>query len=141
LRDGEVAGAWAGVGYICSEVAGVGQDRRGEPGEHTGGVLAMKPGPEMGERRRDRSGRVGGNSGEESRLRGEAIECDRARSSSGGGRGVLWANIRAWGGVELSWPDTTRGVARRRGQIGYGQARIRKIKHENGCLTSGRSSR
>jgi hypothetical protein len=41
---GEVTGAGAGVGYNSSEVAGVGQDQRGEPGEHTGGVLATKPG-------------------------------------------------------------------------------------------------
>jgi hypothetical protein len=66
-HGGEVAGAGAGVGYNRSEVAGVGQYRRGEPDKHTGGVLATKPGPEMGERQRESSGRVGGNSGEESR--------------------------------------------------------------------------
>jgi hypothetical protein len=83
------------VGYSGSEVTKVVQDRRGEPGEHTGGVLATRPGLEMGERRRESSGRVEGNSSEESRPRGEAIECDRARSSSGEGRGALWVNIRA----------------------------------------------
>ena len=62
----------------------------------------MKPGLEMGERRRERSRRVGGNSGKESRPRGEGIKCDRAQSSFGGGRGVLWANIEAWGGAELA---------------------------------------
>jgi hypothetical protein len=41
LLGGEVAGAWAGVGYRGSEV---GQDRRGETDEHTSGVLATRTG-------------------------------------------------------------------------------------------------
>jgi hypothetical protein len=94
-HGGKVAGAGVGVGYSGSEVVGVGQDRRGEPSEHTSGVLATRPRPEMGERRRESSERVGGNSGEESRPRGEAIECDRAWSSFGEGRGALWVNIGA----------------------------------------------
>jgi hypothetical protein len=101
-HGGEIAEAGAGVGYSGSEVAGVGQDRQGEPGEHTSGVLATKPGPEMGERRRESSEHVGGNFGEESWPRGKAIECDRAQFSPGRGRGVLWANIGAWGEVELA---------------------------------------
>jgi hypothetical protein len=32
----------------------------------------------------------------------EAIDCDRARSSSGGGGGALWANIGAQDGVRLA---------------------------------------
>jgi hypothetical protein len=41
----------------------------------------------------------------------------------------------------LSWPDTTQGTTElRRVQIGYNQARIRKIKHGDGCLTSRQSS-
>jgi hypothetical protein len=108
-HSGEAAGVEAGVGYSGSEVAKVGQDRRGELDEHTSGVLATKSGPEMGERWRESSGQVGGNSGEESRPRGEAIECDRARSSSDGGRGVLWANIGAWGRVESVRHHVGRG--------------------------------
>ena len=42
--DGEVTRAGVGLAYSGFEVAGVGQDRRGEPVEHTGGVLATKPG-------------------------------------------------------------------------------------------------
>jgi hypothetical protein len=102
LLNNEVTGAGAGVGYSGSKVVGVGQDRRGEPSEHTGGVLATRPMLGMGERWRESSGRVGGNSSKESRPRGEGIECDRAQSSFGGGRGVLWANIEAWGGAELA---------------------------------------
>jgi hypothetical protein len=63
----------------------------------------------MGEWRRESSGRVRGNSSEESRSRGKAIECDRARSSSDGVRecygptpghrtGLSWSDI-AWGTV------------------------------------------
>jgi hypothetical protein len=78
LLGGEVAGVGAGVGYMGSEVVGVDQDQRGEPGEHTGGVLATRPGLEMGERRRENSGRVRGNSSKESWPRGELIECVRA---------------------------------------------------------------
>jgi hypothetical protein len=37
VHGGAVAGAGAGVGYNGSKVAGVGQDQRGEPGEHAGG--------------------------------------------------------------------------------------------------------
>jgi hypothetical protein len=48
LLGGEVAEARAGVGYRGSEVAGVGQDQRGEPRKHTGGVLGTRPGLEMG---------------------------------------------------------------------------------------------
>jgi hypothetical protein len=83
------------VGYGSSETVGVGHNCRGGLGEHTEGVLATRPGPEMGERRRESSRRVRGNSGEESRPRGEAIECDRARSSFVEGRGALWVNIGA----------------------------------------------
>jgi hypothetical protein len=81
------------VGYGGSEATEVGQNCRGGLDEHTEGVSATRSGSEMGERRRESSGRVGGNSGEESQLRGGAIERDRARSSSGEGRGALWVNI------------------------------------------------
>ena len=42
------------------------------------------------------------NSGEEFRPLGEAIDRDRARSSSSGGGGALWANVRALDGVGLA---------------------------------------
>jgi hypothetical protein len=47
-----------------------------------------------------RTGR--GNFGEEFRPLGEAIDCDRARSSSSGGGGALWANVRALDEVGLA---------------------------------------
>jgi hypothetical protein len=56
LLGGEVAGAGVGVSYRGSEVTEVGQDRREEPDELTSGVLATRPRPEMGERRRESSG-------------------------------------------------------------------------------------
>jgi hypothetical protein len=42
------------------------------------------------------------NSGEEFRPLGEAIDHDRARSSSSGGGGALWANVGALDGVGLA---------------------------------------
>jgi hypothetical protein len=58
---------------------------------------------ETGIRERETVGkklRVGrGNSGEEFRPPGEAIDRDRARSSSSGGGGALWTNIGALDGV------------------------------------------
>jgi hypothetical protein len=127
LLSGEVVRAGAGVGYRGSEIAEVGQDRQGEPDEHTGGVLATRPGPEMGERRRESSRRVGGNSGEESQPWGKAIEYDRAGSSSGGGRGVLWANTGAWDGAELAGQRLWCGE-----QAGpnSGEAKLAKVRRE-----------
>jgi hypothetical protein len=73
-----------------------------KPGEYTCGGSATRPGPEMGERRRGKF-RVGrGNSSEESRPRGGAIRCNKARTSSGEGRGVPWANIGARDRTELA---------------------------------------
>jgi hypothetical protein len=53
------------------------------------GFWPRERGSEMGEQWRESSGWVEGNTDEESRPRGEAIECNRVRSSFGGGRGVL----------------------------------------------------
>jgi hypothetical protein len=53
-----------------------------------------------------------GNSGEESRLRGWAIECAKARTSSSEGRGVLWANTGAQDGANLA--GHRAGVASKR---------------------------
>jgi hypothetical protein len=89
LLGGDVTGARAGVGYRGYEVAGVGQDRRGEPGEHTSGLLATRPGLEMGERRRGELWAGWGNFGEESRPRGEAVGCDMAQTSFDEGRGAI----------------------------------------------------
>jgi hypothetical protein len=47
-----------------------------------------------------RAGR--GSSSEEFRLLGEAIDHDRARASSSGGGGALWANVEALDGVGLA---------------------------------------
>jgi hypothetical protein len=102
LLDGEVAEALAGVGYRGSEVTGVGQFRREEPDEHTCGVSATRPGPEMGERRRGKLRAGRGNSGEESRPRGGAIGCNKAQTSSCEGRGVPWANTGARDRTELA---------------------------------------
>jgi hypothetical protein len=115
------------VGYRGFEVAEVGQDRRGEPDELTGGVPATRPGLEMGERWRESSGRVWGDSGEESRPRGGAIGCDRARSSSSGGRGVLWANTGAWDGAELASHRAGHGELV---QINSGGAELAKVRRE-----------
>ena len=57
-RGGEVAGVGAGVSYSGSGVAEAGQKRRGRHGEHTGRVVAARPGSERGERLREDSGRV-----------------------------------------------------------------------------------
>jgi hypothetical protein len=65
LLSGEVTGASAGVGYRGSKVTRVGQDRQ-EPDEHTAGVLAMRPGPEMGERQRGKLQVGQGNFGKKS---------------------------------------------------------------------------
>jgi hypothetical protein len=119
--------SWGGCGYRGSEVAGVGQDRRGEPSEHTGGVLATRPGPHMGERRRESFGRVRGNSSEESRPRGEEIECDRAQSSSDGARGVLWANTGARDRAELAEHHAGHGEQAR---PNFGEAKLAKVRHE-----------
>jgi hypothetical protein len=112
LLGGEVTGARVAVGYRGSEVAKVGQDRRGEPDEHTSGVLATRPRLEMGERLRESSERVGGNSREESRPRGEAIECDRARANSCGVGECYGPTPGHRSG--LSWSNTARGAARDR---------------------------
>jgi hypothetical protein len=127
LLGSEVARARAGVGYMGSEVAGVRRDLRGEPDKHIGGVLAMRSGLEMGERRRESSGWVGGNSSEESRSRGEAIECDRARSSSNGGRGVLWANTGAWDEAELAEHRVGRDEQARPNS---GEAKLANVRQE-----------
>jgi hypothetical protein len=89
-HGGEVAGAGAGAGYGGSEVAGVGQNYRGGLSEHTGGVLATRPRSERGEHREGR-----GNSGEEFRPRGEAIDRDRTRLVPTEG-GVLWTYSGTW---------------------------------------------
>jgi hypothetical protein len=102
LLSGEVAGAGAGVSYMGSEVTEVGQDRREEPDELTGGVSAMRPGPKVEERRRGELQAGRGNSNEESRARGGAIGCDKAWTSSSEGRGVLWANTGAQDGAKLA---------------------------------------
>jgi hypothetical protein len=73
------------------------------------------------------SGRVVGNSGEESRPWGGAIECDRARSSSGEGRGVLWANTRARDRAELASHHAGRGEPAR---INSSEAELAKVRRE-----------
>jgi phosphopantetheinyl transferase len=81
----------------------------------------------MGEWRRKSFGRVEGNSSEESRARGEAIKCDRARSSSSGGRGALWANLGAWGGAELDEHHMGRGEQE---QPNSGGAKLTTVRRE-----------
>jgi hypothetical protein len=60
-------------------------------------------GHETGIRERETAGKKlqagRGNSGEEFRPPGEAIDRDRARSSSSGGGGALWTNTEALNGV------------------------------------------
>ena len=55
-----------------------------------------------------------GNSGEEFQPLGEAIDRDRARSSSSGGGGALWANVGALYGVGLA--EHRAGAAGKRGR-------------------------
>jgi hypothetical protein len=54
------------------------------------------------------------NSGEEFRPLGEAIDRDRAQSSSSGGGGALWANVGALDGVGLA--GHRAGAASKRGR-------------------------
>jgi hypothetical protein len=124
-HGGEVAGAGAGVGYNCSEVAGVGQDRRGEPDEHTGGVVATKLGLEMGERQRESSGLVGGNSGEESRPGRGGLGRAKAWTSYGRVRGT--SRTKAGHRAGLIRPVTVRArrtaaAELRRSRIGQDKA-------------------
>jgi hypothetical protein len=81
----------------------------------------------MGERQRESSGWVRGNSGGEFRTRGGAIGCDRARSSSNEDRGVLWANTGAWDGAELAGHRTGRGELARPNS---GEAKLAKVRRE-----------
>jgi hypothetical protein len=127
LLGGEVTGAMAGVGYRGSKVTGVGQNRREEPGEHTGGIPATRPGPEMGERYRGKLRAGRGNSSEESWSRGGAIVCDKAQTSSSEGRGVPWTNIGAWDEAELASHRAGRGEPTR---INYGDAELAKVRRE-----------
>jgi hypothetical protein len=55
-----------------------------------------------------------GNSSEEFRLPGEAIGRNRARASSSGGGGALWANTGALDGVGLA--GHRAGAASKRGR-------------------------
>jgi hypothetical protein len=114
LLGGEVAEARAGLGCRGSEVAGVGQDRRGEPNEHTSGVFATRPGPEMGQRQRESSGRV--------RVTPARNPSRGEKQSSAIGLGLAPVGVgkcyEPTPGHEtgLSWPDTARGAASKRSQ-------------------------
>jgi hypothetical protein len=83
-------------------------------GEHTGGVLATRPGPEMGEQKRESSKQFGvtpaRNPG-----RGK-----RQSSEVGLGLAPVWVG-ECYGptpghGTGLSWPDTARGTPSKRDQ-------------------------
>jgi hypothetical protein len=97
------------VGYRGSKVTGVGQDRREEPGELTGGVPATRPGPEMGERRRGTSGWVevtpARNPGREEGKSG-ALRLGLAPTRVGECSGPTQGHETG-----LGWPITTRGAA------------------------------
>jgi hypothetical protein len=83
------------------------------------------------------------NFGEEFWPLGETINRDRARSSSSGGGGALWANIGALNGVGLAGhradASSKRGCTPARPN--WLQASVnRENQYGNGCLTSGWSS-
>jgi hypothetical protein len=81
----------------------------------------------MGERRRGELGAGRGNSGEESRPRGGVIGCDRARSSTDEGRGVLWSNSEAQDEAKLACHRAGRGEPTR---VNSSKAELAKVKRE-----------
>jgi hypothetical protein len=106
---------------------GVGQDRREEPGEVTGGVPATRPGPEMGERWRRSSGRVRVTPARNAGHGEGQLGALRLGLAPAGGRGVLWANTGARGGAELA---SHHAGPSEPVQMNSGEAKLAKIRRE-----------